>query len=158
MALAGVSTIGVTLSYGIESGEAGKKPTEFKGLTRINNIGGIALSIETIDASALEDYVERTIAGRASTGGEWSVTVNITDDTIKEWSDLISASDTAKKSGFSTWFQVTSPYLAKSFYVVAEPPKNIPMSEMGQNELQTVEMTLAINEYKGMDDKVEVTP
>lgn len=53
------------------------------------------------------------------------------------------------------WFEVWSPYLTKAFFIVAEPPKEIPMSEMAQNELQTIEMPLTINEYKGMDTAIE---
>lgn len=155
MALAGTSSLGVTLSYGIED-TAGEKPDTWVALTRINNIAGITPASEQIDASALEDYVTRYIEGRADLGGEWAVTVNATDDTITEWTTLASASDTAYKAGKSTWFQVTSPYLAKSFFVVAQPPKSIPMPEFGQNQLQTIEMTLTINEYKGMDTKIAV--
>lgn len=149
----GTSTLGVTLSYGIET-TAGVKPETFTKLERINNISGIALSTETIDASALEDSVSKYIKGRADLGGEWTVTVNMTDETISQWSTLISASDTAYQSGMLTWFQVTSPYLSESFFVVAQCPNAIPMPELGQNELATVDMTLTINEYKGMATKI----
>ena len=43
-------------------------PSSFNVLTRINAIGGISLETEQIDASALEDYVTRYIAGRQDTG------------------------------------------------------------------------------------------
>ena len=52
------------------------------------------------------------------------------------------------------WWVVWSPELTDSFYVVAQPPRELPMSELGQNELQTIEITLSINEYKGMDAAV----
>lgn len=157
MALAGVSTIGVKFGYGVET-TAGTKPTAFTQLTRVNQIGGISLSTEKIDASALEDEVTRYIAGRQDTGGEVPVTINLTDDTISEWEKLITASKTAQESGKSTWFTVWSPYLEKAFYFVAEPPKHIPEPEIAQNGLQTAEMTLVINEYKGMETKIEPQP
>ena len=53
-ATAGLSTLGVVFSYGVESA-AGTKPTAFKRLHRINSIGGFSVENETIDASALED-------------------------------------------------------------------------------------------------------
>ena len=65
----GLSTLGVGLGYGVES-TAGNKPSSFTQLDRINNIGGIAMSVEQIDASALEDYQTKYVAGRADTGGE----------------------------------------------------------------------------------------
>jgi len=153
MALAGISTLGIEFGYALET-TAGTKPTAFTKLTRINSIGGIELSTEQIDASALEDYVTRYIAGRQDTGGEWTVTINPTDDTIAEWNTLIDAYENRADKNLSMWWVVWSPYLTKSFYVVAEPPKHLPMSEMAQNELQTVEMTLTINEYKGMDEAI----
>lgn len=150
MADVGVSTLGVKLGYAIDVD--GTKPESFKLLTRINSIGGIELSTETIDASALEDYVEKSVAGRQSSGGTWDVTINLTDDTQKEWSDLISAAD-----GESVWFEVTNPNLTDAFFVVAEVPKMLPLPSHDQNGLLTMTISLVINEYKGMDTKVEPT-
>jgi len=153
MALAGVSTIGIEFGYALET-TAGTKPSAFTKLTRINSIGGIDLETEQIDASALEDYVTRYVAGRQDTGGSWPVTINPTDDTIAEWETLIDAYHTRVDKNLSMWFEVWSPYLTKSFYIVAEPPKALPMSEMAQNELQTIEIGLTINEFKGMDTAI----
>ena len=90
MAAPGVSTLGVLFGYGVET-VAGTKPEKFTLLTRINQIGGISIDVETIDASALEDKVEKTVAGRGSTGGTFTVTVNVTDETLEEWEALIEA-------------------------------------------------------------------
>lgn len=153
---AGVSTLGITLSYAAES-VAGQKPTTgWKVLHRINEIGEIGLDTETIDASALEDYTERTVAGRASTGGSWDVTFNATDATIGEWETLI-AEYQALESGKRLWFQTTVPGLTKSDFVVAQPPLQIPKPSAGQNELYTCTMSMAIEEYVGFDEAVEVT-
>lgn len=153
MALAGVSTIGIEFGYALET-TAGTKPSAFTKLTRINSIGGIDLETEQIDASALEDYVTRYVAGRQDTGGSWPVTINPTDATIAEWETLIDAYQSRTDKSLSMWFEVWSPYLTKSFYIVAEPPKALPMSEMAQNELQTIEIGLTINEFKGMDTAI----
>ena len=152
---AGISTLGITFSYGVEE-TAGTKPTGFTLLHRINNIGGINLETEQIDASALEDTISRYIQGRADTGGSFPVTVNFTDETAEEWSTLISAYK-GLAEGKRMWFQTISPYLTKSFFVVAQPPLQIPQPEMGQNGLLTVDMNLVIEEYKGTDTKVQPT-
>lgn len=152
----GLSTLGVEFSYGVEA-TAGVKPDTFTKLHRINNIGGIAITPATIDASALEDYVTKTVAGRGETGGTWPVTVNFTDETEAEWSALIAAYQTAKATGKNVWFQTSAPNLTKSFYVVAQPPEAIPMPEMAQNALMTVEFPLVIVEPKGMDTKIAAT-
>lgn len=152
MATVGVSTLGVKLFYGVET-TAGEKPASFEQLTRINEISGISLETEQIDASALEDEITKYVAGRQDTSGTWSVTVNLTDETIAEWTKVIS-DYAALTGGKKMWFEVYSPGYSKAFFVVAEPPKHIPMPDMAQNELNTVEMTLTINEYKGMDTAV----
>jgi hypothetical protein len=156
MAVAGVSTLGITFGYGVET-TAGTKPTTFKKLSRINAIGGINIEPEQIDASALEDLITRYIKGRADTGGSFPVTVNYTDDTAKEWDDLITAYK-ALTGGKRMWFETIVPDITKGFFVIAQPPDAIPQPEIGQNELLTVEMNLTIEEYKGADEKVAFTP
>lgn len=149
----GLSTLGITFGYGVES-SAGVKPASFTQLNRINNIGGIAMDVEQIDASALEDTQTKYVAGRADTGGTWAVTVNFTDETADEWSDLISAYNTAQASNLNLWFEVILPNQSDAFFVIAQPPQQLPMPEIGQNELLTVEISLTVVEYKGWQTKV----
>ena len=156
MALAGLSTLGITFGYGVES-TASTKPSAFSQLTRINSIGGISITPETIDASALEDDVEKSVAGRASTGATWEVVINYTPDTADEWDDLISAYNTAHASQLQMWFEVIVPGMTDAFFVIAEPPQEIPMPELSQNSLLTVTMSLTIVEYKGTSTKVAFT-
>ena len=155
MAAAGISTLGITFGYGTET-TAGTKPTSFKQLTRINALGGINIEPEQIDASALEDEITRYVKGRADTGGSFAVTVNFTSDTVEEWQDLITAYK-ALSGGKRMWFETIIPGITNSFFVVAQPPEEIPQPEIGQNELLTVEMNLTIEEYKGLDTSVEFT-
>lgn len=153
MAMAGLSTLGITFGYGIET-VAGTKPTSFKQLTRINNIGGITIENEQIDASALEDYVSRYIQGRGDTGGTFPVSVNYTPETVDEWAELIEDYNTAKASGLRVWFETIIPGFDEGDFVVAQPPTKIPSPEKGQNELLVVEMNLTIEEYVGLETKV----
>ena len=55
------------------------------------------------------------------------------------------------------WFETVIPGEDKSFFVVAQPPEQIPQPEIGQNELLTIEMNLTIEEYKGLDSTVALT-
>lgn len=140
----------IKLGYGIGA----TLPSAFTLLNRINAIGGISLSTEQIDASALEDYITRYIAGRQDTGGNFPITVNVTDETIAEWEALIAAYN-AKGTDEALYLEVWSPYLEKAFFIKCQPPQVLPMSEMSQNSLQTVEISMTIEEYLGMDTKVE---
>lgn len=150
---AGISSLGVRLGYATET-TAGAKPQSFIWLERANSIGGISLETEQIDASALEDEISRYISGRQDTGGTWSVTFNLSDEVVGQLETMISSYQ-ALTGGKRMWFEVWSPYLTRAFFVVAQPPKHIPMPEESQNELQTVEMTFTIEEYKGMDEGIK---
>lgn len=153
--VAGISTLGVTFGYGVET-TAGEKPTSFTQLSRINSIGGITIDPQTIDASALEDMVTRNIKGRADTGGTWAITVNFTDETEAEWDALMSAYK-ALSGGKRMWFETVIPGITKGFFVVAQPPETIPQPAIDQNGLLTVEINLTIEEYKGLDTKVALS-
>lgn len=154
--LAGISTLGITFGYGVES-TAGEKPTTFTQLNRINSIGGITIENEQIDASALEDFVSRYVRGRADTGGSFPVGVNFTPETNTEWKSVISAYAALEGTEKRMWFETIIPGFEEAFFVVAQPPTAIPQPEIGQNELLTVEMTLTIEEYRGMEEKVAFT-
>ena len=152
MALAGISTLGITFGYGVEAD--GAKPSSFTQLTRINSIGGITIENEQIDASAIEDLVSRYVQGRGDSGGSFAVTVNFTPETKAEWTEVISAYNTAREDGNRVWFETIIPDFDDAFFVVAQPPTAIPQPEIGQNELLTVELNLIIEEYRGMEAKV----
>ena len=156
MATAGVSTLGVKLYYCAES-TAGTRPTSnYTQLTRINAIGGITQEPEQIDASALEDLVTRNIAGRTGTGDTVTVTVNVTTETLTEWNSLLTTY-AGLTGGKGMWFQVVNDKLTdgagtpkvQGFYFKAQPPAKFPMPESNQNELQTVEIPLVIEDYEG---------
>ena len=155
MAQSGVSSLGITVSYGIET-VAGDKPSTFTLLNRINAIGGITIEPETIDASALEDLVERSVAGRGTTGGTFPISFNVTDETINEMEGMISAYQELTP-GLRMWYQISSPYLTNAFYVSGQPPLEIPMPDFGQNELLVAELPITIDEYVGMSAKVAPT-
>ncbi len=152
--VAGISTVGVKVGYAVET-TAGTKPTKFKQLHRINATDDIGIDTETIDASALEDEVDKEIAGRGSTGGTFNVTVNLTNETVKEWETLISEYKAGKAAGKAVWYEEYYPALDKAYFTKIEPPTQIPKPGLDQNGLATVEMTLTINEYVGLDTAVE---
>ncbi len=62
-----IKSLTITQPYAVET-VAGQKPAAFTQLERCNNISGINLSTEQIDASSLEDYVTKYVAGRQDTG------------------------------------------------------------------------------------------
>ena len=152
MAVAGLSTLGITFGYGTES-TAGNKPSTFTQLTRINQIGAITLENQQIDASALEDFITKNIAGRADTPGNVGVKINLTDATKTEWETLISTYK-ALTGGKQMWFEIIIPGITEAYFFIAQPPQEMPSPEIGQNELLTVEMSLTIVDVKAFDTAV----
>ena len=145
MAVAGISTLGMELGMGAWSSSDTGPANAFTKLGRINAIGGISLSQESIDASAIVDKVSQYVEGRSDTGGEWTVTVNVTDATITEWEAI---------KGTTKWFEVYHPDAAKAWFVAANVPAKLPLPEVGQNELLTMEISLVVKDYHGLDTKV----
>ena len=154
--LAGLSTLGVVVSVGFET-VAGQKPTDFVVRHRINSVGGISISPETIDASALEDLAERSVAGRATTGGNFPISYNVTDETIAEWEETIEDYQEASANGLRMWVQIAHPSMQRAYFVVAQPPLIIPMPDFDQNGLLVNELPMTIEDYKGLDTKVAPT-
>lgn len=151
---AGLTSLEVKLGYALET-TAGTKPAAFTWLERCDNIGGVSLSTNQIDVSAIEDVVTRYKKGRQDTGGTWSVGFNVNDGVLTQLQTMIDAyknrSDTAKRM----WFEVYHPEMTKGFFVVAQPPEYIPTPETAQNEKWTVTLEFIIEEYKGADTAIE---
>jgi hypothetical protein len=152
---AGVSSLGVTFSYGVETTK-GTKPTAFTILNRINQIGDVTVETEPIDASALEDKQTRNIPGRDTVSDTLTITVNKTDETIAEWEKVITDYQ-ALTEGKRMWFQTITPGFTKAEFVVAAPPSKLPISGKEQNSLLTMEINLTVDEMIGSDTKVEPT-
>jgi hypothetical protein len=152
---AGVSSLGVTFSYGVETTK-GTKPTAFTILSRINQIGDVTVETEAIDASALEDKQTRNIPGRDTVSDTFTITVNKTDETIAEWEKVITDYQ-ALTEGKRMWFQTITPGFTKAEFVVAAPPSKLPISGKEQNSLLTMEINLTVDEMIGSDTKVEPT-
>lgn len=148
--VAGISTVGSLTGYAIEE-TPGQKPSSFTKLNRINASDEINIETENIDASSLEDEIERSIAGRGTTGGTFGVTVNVTDETITEWEKIITDYKAAKAEGKAMWYEEYYPALKKALFTKVEPPAVIPKPAREQNGLLTVTMTMTINEYVGPD-------
>ncbi len=158
----GLSTLGVKFGYAVETVK-NTKPSSFTWLERCNAIDGITLETAQIDASALEDYISRYVAGRQDSGGTWNVTFNTTQEVVGQLEAMIAAYNAGQSTSvemggpLNTWFEVWSPNNDKAFYVVAQPPQKLPMPSFEQNALQTIQLGFSITEYKGQDTAIEPT-
>ena len=152
----GISTLKMRLGYAVET-IAGTPPTAYTWLQRANSIGSIDLSTETIDASAIEDEITRSIAGRQDTGGEWTFSFNLTNETEPVYQKMLDDAAEGLAENKRTWFTVWSPYLEKAFFIVAQPGGHIPMPSIDQNALLVAELSLAIDESQGLLTAIKPT-
>lgn len=154
--ISGLSTLGVVLGYAVET-TAGTKPEAFTALDRINGIGGLSMDPETIDSSALTDSITRYVMGRADTGGSFTVTVNVTSETIAQWEAAFTASATGRAANKRTWFEIYHPSMTNAFFVAGYLPTKFPIPETSQNSLWTVEIGIVVDELVGLDTAVAPT-
>lgn len=149
VAEAGLSTLGITL-WGAESttGEKVTTAASYTQFTRINAIGEVTVDPERIDASALEDYYTRNVAGRDTLTDSYAITINATDETLAEWKAVL---------GKKMCFMTVVPGLTDAFFVIATVPNKIPQPALDQNGLLTVVMNCTIDDFIGLDTKVDVT-
>lgn len=121
MAIA-LSTAGILVKYCTET-TAGTRPTT--GYTTIPDVKSIpefgsdvnALQSTPLSATANHTYIE----GLKDSGGSIGLTVNLSDDFMTAWNNLISAYTTANSSSKATWFEYAIPGMAKSFYFPGKP-------------------------------------
>lgn len=144
----GLSTLKMRLAYGAD----GATPTTGTGasvteLGRISTVGGVALSTEQIDVSAIDDDITKFVPGRQDTGGEWTVNVNVTDETLAEWDAI---------KGTTKWFEVYHPNITKAYWIRAAVPNKLPLGEVGQNEAFIMEVSLTLVDIGEWNTKVAI--
>lgn len=68
---------------------------------------------------------------------------------------MIATYNTGKQAGLKTWYEVWVPNSTDAFFLVAQPPQVLSMPEISQNELLTIDITFAVQEYKGESAAIE---
>ena len=150
----GVATLGIKLGWAPATADTNTLPQSVTRLHRINATSEINIEPETIDASALEDYIEQSVAGRASTGGTYTITVNETDTTVEEWAGSSGVFASSAANG-GVWIEEWSPNLEKANWIFVQTPTKYPKSAKEQNGLQTVEIACTIVSYYGQGTAIE---
>lgn len=148
MADAGLSTLGIKVWQAETSNSA--KVTEaasYSQLTRINSIGEVTITPETIDASALEDLNSRFVAGKSTVTDAVPVAFNVTNETIAEWKEI---------AGKQICIMIDIPKLEDAFFIVVEVPTTLSMPALDQNSLLTMTVNCTVNNFIGLDEKVVI--
>ena len=153
-----IITVGARVKYAFES-TAGTRPTSgYVTLANVTEAPEIALSLETIDVSDLQDKITRYVPGRQDPGGEKQFTMNHTDAAITAWNTLVAQAETKKDSGLRLWWEYCYPNATNSFFFCGTP-KQIGNSGIQGNSASTLTGSVVFEEYGGwLAHSSQITP
>lgn len=137
-----LSSIGVIVSYAVETTEGTRPTTGYTKLPDIKSIPSINPSPNTTDATTF-DNLEYTsyISTLKDLGGALELSANLTEELYTAWETLMSKYGAGINSDLRTWFCFDIPGFSKSAFVPIMPsPMGIP--EVSANAL--IETTLYI--------------
>lgn len=133
-----LSTIGVKLSYAVET-TAGTKPTDnYKHIPDIKSIASFNPEPNTADTTTFDnkEYTS-SIALLKEMGGALPFDANFTQELFDLWENMVDDYETAIADGKRTWFCVDIPGFNKSAYFPGSPAR-MGIPEMSANsELST---------------------
>lgn len=148
MADAGLSTLGIKVWQAqTENSAKVTEASSYSQLTRINSIGEVTITPETIDASALEDLDSRFVAGKSTVTDALTITINATNDTIAEWKAI---------AGKQICIMIDIPSMDDAFFVIVEVPATLPLPALDQNALLTMAVNCTVNKFIGLDEKIVI--
>jgi hypothetical protein len=148
MADAGLSTLGIKVWQAqTENSAKVTEASSYSQLTRINSIGEVTITPETIDASALEDLDSRFVAGKSTVTDALTITINATNDTIAEWKAI---------AGKQICIMIDIPSMEDAFFVIVEVPATLPLPALDQNALLTMAVNCTVNKFIGLDEKIVI--
>jgi len=153
-----IITVGARVKYAFET-TAGTRPTSgYVTLANVTEAPEIALSLETIDVSNIQDKVTRYVEGRQDPGGEKQFTMNHSDAGITAWNTLVALAETKKDSGLRCWWEYRYPNSTNSFFFCGTP-KQIGNSGISGNSASTITGSVVFEELGGWQPhSTEITP
>ena len=147
-----ISSVGARVRFAFEA-TAGTRPTYgYCDIPDVSEAPSQELSLETIDASNISDYITRYIPGRQDPGGDQSFTLNHTDRVVGFWANFVKDAVSKEASGKRCWFEYWFP-AAKKTYFWAGMPKQLGTSGIAQNELDTIPAHAVLTDWAGWEDK-----
>lgn len=156
MAIPGLSTLGIEVGYAVVTSTS-SLPAKFTVLPRCNSADGIEMTTNSIDASALEDYVTQHVAGRADIPETWGLTFNNTSESRTAVEAMITAYETSLGNDSDTLvcIEIYDPKdTSGAYFVFVQPPTILGMSEVSQNSLKTFTLTSVLVKVWGYDNGV----
>lgn len=147
-----ITTVGATVSYAVEA-TAGTRPVSgFVKIPDVNTAPEIALEVEQLDASNIEDTITRYCAGRQDPGTSKQFIINHTNTGLDAWlnasTGILKKASDGKAAGKLTWIQYSYPNATKSFFFAIDP---LPLGNGGieQNQVDTIPISFVVTKVEG---------
>ena len=119
-----LSTIGIKVSYAVETAAGERPTTNYKHIPDLKSIPSINPAPNTADATTF-DNTEYTsyVQLLKDIGGALEISANFTQDLFEIWDEMVTAYETAIKDGKETWFCFDIPGFDKSAFITVQPAR-----------------------------------
>lgn len=117
-----LTTAGVHLKYAVEATAETRPTTGYVDIPGVKSTPSLNPAPEALDATTLneEEYIIY-VQGLKDLGGSLEFTFNLTQALLDVWETLMTAAETAKAAGKSTWFMIDVPGLTQAVYFRGDP-------------------------------------
>ena len=119
-----ISTIGVKVSYAVETTKGQRPTTGYKRIPDLKSIPSINPAPNTADATTF-DNTEYTsyVQLLKDIGGALEITANFTQELFEVWEELVDNYETAIKDDKETWICFDIPGFDKSAFITIQPAR-----------------------------------
>ena len=119
-----LSTIGVKVSYAVETTKGTRPTTGFKHIPDLKSIPSINPAPNTADATTF-DNTEYTSYFQLlkDIGGALEISANFTQELFEVWDGMVDAYEAGIKDGKETWICFDIPGFEKSAFVTVQPAR-----------------------------------
>ena len=136
---------GIKIGYAQEA-VAGTRPTAPGDYTRIRGVKGTSSLNATPGTLEVTDYNDtvfaRYIDDLIDIDGAFELSVNLTDELLDDWDDIVTLYETGLNAGLQMWFVMWFPRLQRSFYIRGNPsPTGAPETSLRAVVETTVSVT-----------------
>jgi hypothetical protein len=119
-----LSTIGVNVSYAVETAKGTMPTTGFKHIPDLKSIPSFNSAPNTADATTFDNQEYTSyVALLKDLGGALEITANFTQELFDIWEGMITEYEEAIESGKRTWFCFDIPGFNKSAYIPVTPSR-----------------------------------
>ena len=127
-----LTTIGIKVSWAIETAAGTRPTTGYKKFTGIKSTPDFNSSPETIETTSQDNLEYRTYKkGLKDQSDAKEYVANFTNQFIDEWDAFVQAAETGSGTGLRAWVCHEVPGLENAFYVPVEPsPLGFPSTEV----------------------------